>query len=68
MKTVMFIIEFDNGHDDWPWWKPGWHNAPFAGGRFKRFWWWFIAVSWVRMNLRDYNDYVRSGNCEWVTT
>ncbi len=63
--TIFFELNFTTGPDHVCAIIPGWHDAPFKEGRFRRVWWLCFAVAWVRMDLHDYNRYVASGATEW---
>jgi len=47
--------------------RPGYHRGSFAFGQsyFKRIWWLWFAIAWVRMDLKSYRDYIASGLSEW---
>jgi len=63
--TVFFEIDFRNHGETRIQWWPGRHKARFKDGYFTRYWWLCFAISWVRMDLHDYNRHIESGATEW---
>ncbi|MCI0393277.1 MAG: hypothetical protein MOB07_31495 [Acidobacteria bacterium] len=45
--------------------KPGYFKGTFKDGYFKRAWWLWFAIGWVRLNLNEYNEWIATGNTEW---
>ena len=46
--------------------RPGFFSRPFKGLiRFRRAWWLWFAVAWVRMDHHEYNRWIESRNTEW---
>jgi hypothetical protein len=45
--------------------KPGYFCGDFYDGRFKRAWWLWVAIAWVRMDLPTYNRHIKTGLTEW---
>lgn len=65
MKPITVLFEFDTqDHGDNGSYF-GFFKARFKNGYFKRLWFLCFAVAWVRMDLKEYNEYVGSGATEW---
>lgn len=45
--------------------KPGYFKGQFKDQYFRRVWWLWFAIAWVKMDLYDYNRHVSSGATEW---
>jgi hypothetical protein len=68
MKPITFLFEIDldsYGQSFLEYITPGWHKARFGGVYFNRIWWLCFGFTWVRMNLYDYNQHLRSGKSQW---
>ena len=57
----MIIIEWGP-----PWVKPGKAISTIGGKKYKRFWFWFIAITWTQFNQKEMHDYIAEGNTTWL--
>ena len=64
MKPITIFIEVDGDFKTFKW-KPGYFKGWFKDGYFRRFYWLIFAIAFVRINLKDYNEYIASGRTQW---
>lgn len=62
---LLIFVEIGPPDDKWPWWKPGWFSQPCAGRRFRRAWWCFFAVAWIRGDLIWFHEQIATGRIGW---
>jgi len=59
---IIFEADFKNGITL----KPGKFKSFVLGNRFRRFWWLWFSVSWLRrVDLRSYHDSISNGLTIW---
>ncbi len=61
MQPYTFFIEIDFSGP----WHCGKFTGIFGSGYFRRRWLGPFAIAYVRMDLKDYGDRLRSGLTEW---
>lgn len=47
-------------------WKPGIFKSNVHGKRFWRIWLFWWAFAWVDMSLKQYGEFMASGDTHWV--